>query len=131
MPYVSINGSISFVIIITTYSPNCSLQNADMHGHELFLAMDENLDQILNFFKWSMFQNRVRTNDRCFNQMNEQTFLCLLIHRFSCSVEHMFRRSDVQTFRRSSVQTIRRIINFSIKLSIIQSDIQTKENSFK
>lgn len=49
MPYVSINGSISFVIIITTYLPNCSRQNADMHGHELFLAMDENLDQILNF----------------------------------------------------------------------------------
>lgn len=49
MPYISINGSISFVIIITTYSPNCSLQNADMHGYELFLAMDENLDQILNF----------------------------------------------------------------------------------
>lgn len=44
MLYSSIEGSISFVKIITAYSLNCSLQNADMHGHELFLAMDENSD---------------------------------------------------------------------------------------
>lgn len=39
---LSTTGSISVVKSITTYSPNCSPQNADMHGHELFLAMDEN-----------------------------------------------------------------------------------------
>lgn len=42
MLYSSTEGSISFVKGITAYSENCSLQNADMHGHELFLAMDEN-----------------------------------------------------------------------------------------
>lgn len=44
MLYSSFEGSISFVKIITAYSLNCSLQNADMHGHELFLAMDEKRD---------------------------------------------------------------------------------------
>ena len=42
MLYSSPEESISFVKVITAYSENCSLQNADMHGHELFLAMDEN-----------------------------------------------------------------------------------------
>lgn len=41
---LSTKGSISFVKVITAYSENCSLQNADMHGHELFMAMDENRD---------------------------------------------------------------------------------------
>lgn len=41
---LSTTGSISVVKTITTYLPNCSLQNADMHGHELFMAMDENRD---------------------------------------------------------------------------------------
>lgn len=42
MLYSSPEGSITFVKVITAYSENCSLQNADMHGHELFLAMDDN-----------------------------------------------------------------------------------------
>lgn len=42
MLYSSTEGNISFVKIITAYPENCSLQNADMHGYELFLAMDEN-----------------------------------------------------------------------------------------
>lgn len=42
MLYTSTERSISFVKVITAYSENCSLQNADMHGYELFLAMDEN-----------------------------------------------------------------------------------------
>lgn len=46
---LSTSGSISVVKSITAYLPNCSLQNADMHGHELFLAMDENRDLKLNF----------------------------------------------------------------------------------
>ena len=41
---LSSRGSFSVVKAITAYSPNCSLQNADMHGHELFMAMDENRD---------------------------------------------------------------------------------------
>ena len=41
---LSTTGSISVVKTITAYLPNCSLQNADMHGHELFMAMDENRD---------------------------------------------------------------------------------------
>lgn len=41
---LSIIGSISVVKSITAYLPNCSLQSADMHGHELFMAMDENRD---------------------------------------------------------------------------------------
>lgn len=41
---LSIKGSISIVNTITAYLQNCSLQNADMHGHELFMAMDENRD---------------------------------------------------------------------------------------
>lgn len=41
---LSAKGSISVVKTITAYLSNCSLQNADMHGHELFMAMDENRD---------------------------------------------------------------------------------------
>lgn len=41
---LSTTGSFSVVKSITAYLPNCSLQNADMHGHELFMAMDENRD---------------------------------------------------------------------------------------
>lgn len=41
---LSTTGSVSVVKTITAYLPNCSLQNADMHGHELFMAMDENRD---------------------------------------------------------------------------------------
>lgn len=51
MLYLSPEGSIPFVKIITAYSLNCSLQNADMHGYELFMAMDENRDWKLNFFQ--------------------------------------------------------------------------------
>lgn len=41
---LSTTGSLSVVKSITAYLPNCSLQNADMHGYELFMAMDENRD---------------------------------------------------------------------------------------
>lgn len=41
---LSTTESFSVVKTITAYLPNCSLQNADMHGHELFMAMDENRD---------------------------------------------------------------------------------------
>lgn len=38
---LSTTESFSVVKTTTAYLPNCSLQNADMHGHELFMAMDE------------------------------------------------------------------------------------------
>lgn len=46
---LSTSESFSVVKAITVYSPNCSLQNAEMHGYELLLAMDENRDWKLNF----------------------------------------------------------------------------------
>lgn len=46
---LSTRGSVSVVKTITAYLPNCSLQNAEMHGYELLLAMDENRDWKLNF----------------------------------------------------------------------------------
>ena len=128
-------GSIPFVKIITAYSLNCSLQNADMHGYELFMAMDENRDWKLNFFQavnvskpCSQDWISVWFNDWTYNWMFGHslvhTFKCSAVQTFSCSdvqlfrrsVEHRFRRSTVQTFncsnvqlnKRSDVQTFRR-----------------------
>lgn len=97
MLYLSPEGSIPFVKIITAYSLNCSLQNADMHGYELFMAMDENRDWKLNFFRQSMFQNRVHKTG-CLSDL-------MIEHTTECSVILWFIHSSVQLFRRSAVQT--------------------------
>ena len=128
MLYSSIRGGgIPFVKIITAYSLNCSLQNADMHGHELFMAMDENRDWKLNFSQagnvskpcsqdcMSVWYNDW-TYNRMFGHSSVQTFKCSAVQTFSCSdvqlfrrsVEHRFRRSSVQLFIRSTVQAFRR-----------------------
>ena len=93
--YSSPKGSISFVKVITAYSENCSLQNADMHGHELFLAMDENREWKLNF---SQTDN---VSKPC-SQDWMSVWLCERTYNW------MFGRSSVQTFRRSGVQLFKR-----------------------
>lgn len=120
-------GSNPFVKIITAYSLNCSLQNADMHGHELFMAMDENWDWKLNFSQAGNVSKpcsqdcmSVWFNDWTYNWMfgnlsvqslswaMVQTFSCSDVQAFSCSVVQTFSWTQVQTFKRSDVQTFRR-----------------------
>ena len=108
--YSSPKGSISFVKVITAYSENCSLQNADMHGHELFLAMDENREWKLNF---SQTDN---VSKPC-SQDWMSVWLC--------------ERTYNWMFGRSSVQTFRRIISLSNELLIIQPLNRMNEKSFK
>ena len=131
-------GSIPFVKIITAYSLNCSLQNADMHGHELFMAMDENRDWKLNFSQtdnvskpcsqdWMSLWFNDWTYNWMFGHSLVQSFSCSDVQLFSCSTVQLFRCSDVQLntgsdvqafscsgvqlFRRSDVQTDERFIN--------------------
>ena len=126
--YLSPEGSISFVKVITAYSENCSLQNADMHGHELFLAMDENREWKLNFshtdnvskpcsqdwmsvwlcertYNWMFGRSSVHRFRRSGVQLNNGSD----VQAFSCSDVQLFKRSDVQTF----YQFIKRIIDNS------------------
>lgn len=118
--YLNPEGSISFVKVITVYSEKCSLQNADMHGHELFLAMDENREWKLNFsqtdnvskpcsqdwmsvwlcertYNWMFGRSSVQTFRRSGVQLNNGSD----VQAFSCSDVQLFRRSTVQAFRRS------------------------------
>lgn len=117
--YLSPKGSISFVKVITAYSENCSLQNADMHGHELFLAMDENREWKLNFSQtdnvskpcsqdWMSVWLCERTYNWMFGRSSVQTFRRSMVQLFNGSVVQTFRRSVEQWFRRSSVQLFRR-----------------------
>ena len=109
-------GSIPFVKIITAYSLNCSLQNADMHGHELFMAMDENRDWKLNFSQTDNVSKpcsqdcmSVWFNDWTYNWMfghsSVQTFCWTMVQTFICSSVQTFSWTQVQTFKRSVVQT--------------------------
>ena len=111
-------GSIPFVKIITAYSLNCSLQNVDMHGHELFMAMDENRDWKLNF---SQTDNVSKT---C-----SQDRMSVWFNYWTCN--WMFSHSLVQTFSCSAVQTFRRISSLSIDQMIIQTVNRMNEQSFK
>lgn len=117
--YLSPEGSISFVKVITAYSEKCSLQNADMHGHELFLAMDENREWKLNFSQtdnvskpcsqdWMSVWLCELTYNWMFGRSSVQTFRRSIVQTFRRSVEQWFRRSNVQLFSRSTVQTFRR-----------------------
>lgn len=140
--YSSPKGSISFVKVITAYSENCSLQNADMHGHELFLAMDENREWKLNFSQtdnvskpcsqdWMSVWLCERTYNWMFGRSSVQTFRRSIVQTFRRSVEQWFRRSNVQLFSRSTVQVFRRIISLSNELLIIQPLNRMNEKSFK
>ena len=131
-------GSIPFVKIITAYSLNCSLQNADMHGYELFMAMDENRDWKLNFFQavnvskpCSQDWMSVWFNDWTYNWMFGHslvhTFKCSAVQTFSWTQIQTFNCSDVQTFRRSDVQLFRRINSLSIEQTVNRMN----EQSFK
>lgn len=135
-------GSIPFVKITTAYSLNCSLQNADMHGHELFMTMDENRDWKLNFSQTENVSKpcsqdlmSVWFNDWTYNRMfghsSVQTLNWAMVQTFSCSAVQEFRRSVEHRFRRSVVQTFRRINRFSIERMIIQSVNRMNEQSFK
>lgn len=119
---LSTKGSISVVKTITAYLPNCSLQNADMHGHELFMAMDENRDWKLNFSQTDNVSKpcsrdctSVRLYEWTYVLMSGhslvQSFRRSVEHWFSCSAVQLFRRSDVQTFIGSDVQTDYQFIN--------------------
>ena len=143
-------GSIPFVKITTAYSLNCSLQNADMHEHELFMAMDENRDWKLNFSQTdnvskTCSQDRMSvwfnywTCNWMFSHSLVQTFSCSDVQTFSCSDVQTFSWTNVQTFncsgvqlfRRSTVQTFRRISSLSIDQMIIQTVNRMNEQSFK
>ena len=131
-------GSIPFVKTITAYSLNCSLQNVDMHGHELFMAMDENRDWKLNFSQtgnvskpcsqdWMSVWFNDWTYNRMFGHSSVQTLSWAMVQTFSCSVvqafirsvEHRFIRSAVHLLRRSTVQLFRR----SYGLTVYQSNV--------
>lgn len=131
--YLSPEGSISFVKVITAYPENCSLQNADMHGHELFLAMDENREWKLNFSQTDNV-SKPCSQDWMSVWLYEWTYSWMFcrssVQVFRRSVEQRFRRSSVQLFRRSVVQTFRRIIGQSIELLIIQTFNRMNEKSF-
>ena len=135
-------GSIPFVKIITAYSLNCSLQNVDMHGHELFMAMDENRDWKLNFSQTdnvskTCSQDRMSvwfnywTCNWMFSHSLVQTFSCSDVQTFSWTNVQTFNCSGVQLFRRSTVQTFRRISSLSIDQMIIQTVNRMNEQSFK
>ena len=130
--YLSPEGSISFVKVITAYSENCSLQNADMHGHELFLAMDENREWKLNFSQtdnvskpcsqdWMSVWLYEWTYSWMFCRSSVQVFRRSVEQRFRRSSVQLFRRSVVQTFSCSDVQTDYRSINRITDNSNIQS----------
>ena len=126
-------GSIPFVKIITAYSLNCSLQNVDMHGHELFMAMDENRDWKLNFSQTdnvskTCSQDRMSvwfnywTCNWMFSHSLVQTFSCSAVQTFSCSDVQLFRRSNVQLYKRSDVQLFRRSAVQTFNCSDVQTD---------
>lgn len=138
--YLSPKGSISFVKVITAYSENCSLQNADMHGHELFLAMDENREWKLNFSQtdnvskpcsqdWMSVWLCERTYNWMFGRSSVQTFRRSMVQLFKRSDVQLnngsdvqaFNCSDVQLFKRSDVQTNYQFIKRIIDNSTIQS----------
>ena len=114
--YIQVSvGSIPFVKITTAYSLNCSLQNADMHGHELFMAMDENRDWKLNFSQtdnvskpcsqdWMSVWFNDWTYNRMFGHSSVQTLSWPMVQTFSCSVVQAFKCSDVQLNTGSDVQ---------------------------
>ena len=150
MLYSSTEGSISFVKVITAYSENCSLQNADMHGQELFLAMDENREWKLNFSQtdnvskpcsqdWMSVWLCERTYNWMFGRSSVQTFRRSMVQlfkrsdvqTFSWTMVQTFKRSVVQTFNCSSVQTFRRFISLSNELLIIQPFNRMNEKLFK